>query len=75
MLFRSQTDYPAELAELIILAANIWMNPMIFNNSAEEAHRKFMVFRQMMEGFHLDIIDDELLDRLKELALIYQKNK
>ncbi len=70
-----QTDYPAELAELIILAANIWMNPMIFNNSAEEAHRKFMVFRQMMEGFHLDIIDDELLDRLKELALIYQKNK
>ena len=28
-----QTDYPAELAELIILAANIWMNPMILNNS------------------------------------------
>ena len=70
-----QTDYPEELAELIILAANIWMNPMIFDSSEEESHRKFMVFRQMMKGFGLDIIDDEMLDRLQELANIYQKNK
>ena len=70
-----QTDYPAELAELIILAANIWMNPMIFDSSEEESHRKFMVFRQMMKVFGLDIVDDEMLDRLQELANIYQKNK
>lgn len=70
-----QTDCPAELAELIIMVANIWMNPMIFNNSAEESYRKFIVFRQMMQGFGLDIIDEELLQRLQELALIYEKNK
>ena len=70
-----QTDYPAELAELIILAANIWMNPMIFNNSAEEACRKFMVFQQMMQGFGLDIVDNEMLDRLKELAILYEQSK
>lgn len=70
-----QTDYPAELAELIILAANIWMNPMIFDNSPEESWRKFMVFRQMMSGFGLDIVDDEMLDRLQELTSVYQKNK
>lgn len=70
-----QTDYPAELAELIILAANIWMNPMIFDNSEEESYRKFMVFSQMMQGFGLDIVDKEMLDRLQELSSIYQKNK
>lgn len=70
-----QTDCPAELAELIILAANIWMNPMIFNNSAEEAYRKFIVFRQMMQGFGLDIVDEEMLERLQELASIYQKSR
>lgn len=70
-----QTDYPAELAELIILAANIWMNPMIFDNTEEESYRKFMVFRQMMEGFGLDIVDEELLQRLQELAAVYQKNR
>lgn len=70
-----QTDCPAELAELIILAANIWMNPMIFNNSAEEAYRKFIVFRQMMQGFGLDIVDGEMLERLQELASIYQNSR
>lgn len=70
-----RAEYPAELAQLIILTANIWTNPMIFDDSAEESCRKFVVFRQMMEGFGLDIVDDEMMDRLQELASIYQKNK
>ena len=70
-----ETDYPEQLAELILLAANVWMNPMIFDSSVEESYRKFMVFRQMMEGFGLDIVDDEMLERLGELAAIYQKSK
>lgn len=70
-----ETDYPEQLAELILLAANIWMNPMMFDSSEEESFRKFMVFRQMLQGFGLDIVDDEMLKRLQELASIYQKNK
>lgn len=69
------TDYPAELAELIILAANIWMNPMIFHNSAQVAYNKFRVFDQMMKGFGLDIMDQEMLDRLYQLAQIYEKHQ
>ena len=34
-----------------------------------------MVFRQMLQGFGLDIVDQEMLDRLQELTAIYQKNK
>lgn len=70
-----ETNYPEQLAELILLAANIWMNPMIFNSSVEESYRKFMVFKQMMQSFGLDIIDGEILERLQELTSIYQKNK
>lgn len=70
-----QTEYPKALAELIMLAANIWMNPMIFDNTPEEACEKFIVFGQMMKGFGLDVLDDELLNRLQELAVLYQKNK
>lgn len=70
-----QTDYPEQLSELILLAANVWMNPMIFDNTAQESYRKFMVFSQMLRGFGLDIVDDEMLERLQELAAIYQKNK
>ncbi len=37
-----QTDYPEQLAELILLTANVWLNPMIFDSSEEESYRKFM---------------------------------
>ncbi|MCI8514419.1 MAG: TetR/AcrR family transcriptional regulator [Lachnospiraceae bacterium] len=70
-----QTDYPEQLAELILLTANVWMNPMIFDNTVEETFGKFMIFKQMMLGFGLDIVDEELLNRLQELASIYQKKK
>ncbi len=70
-----ETNYPEQLTELILLAANIWMNPMIFNSSVEESYRKFMVFNQMMQSFGLDIIDGEILERLQELTSIYQKSK
>lgn len=70
-----QTDYPAALAELVVLVANMWTNPMVFQDSEEEYHGKLMVFRQMMQGFGIDIIDDELTDRMEELARLYQKNK
>ena len=70
-----KTDYPEQLAELILLAANAWLNPMIFDSTEEESRRKFMVFRQMLQGFGLDIVDSEMLERLQELASIYQMNK
>ncbi len=68
-----ETEYPEQLAELILLAANVWMNPMIFDSSVEESCRKFMVFGQMLRGFGLDIVDDEMLGRLRELTAIYQE--
>ena len=70
-----ETEYPEQLAELILLVANIWMNPMIFNSSEEETYRKYMVFCQMMESFGLDVADGELLGRLEKLTSIYQKSK
>ena len=70
-----RTEYPKQFAELVILVANIWMNPMIFDDSEEDAYHKFMLFDQMMKGFGLDIVDEEMMKKLKELTLIYQKNK
>ena len=70
-----QTDYPEQLAEMILLVANVWMNPMIFDDSEEESYRKMMIFRQMLQGFGLDIVDREMSERLQELTSIYQKNK
>ena len=39
-----ETEYPEQLAELILLVANVWLNPMIFDSSVEETCRKFMTY-------------------------------
>ena len=70
-----KTDYPEELAELIILVANVWTNPMIFNSTVEESYRRFIVFGQMLKGLGVDIIDKEMTERVRRLSSIYQKNK
>ncbi|MDE6937883.1 MAG: TetR/AcrR family transcriptional regulator [Lachnospiraceae bacterium] len=70
-----ETEYPEELAELIILVANVWTNPMIFNSNAEGTYRKFMVFGQMLKGLGVDIVDSEMAERVRALSSIYQKNK
>ncbi|MCI8854281.1 MAG: TetR/AcrR family transcriptional regulator [Lachnospiraceae bacterium] len=69
------TEFPRQLAELILLAANVWMNPMIFDSSQEESYGKFMIFRQMLQGFGLDLVDEEMLERLEELTTIYQNSR
>ncbi len=70
-----KTDYPKQLAELILLAANVWMNPMIFGSTEEESCKKFLIFDQMLKGFGLDIVDGEMLERLQELTIIYQRQR
>ncbi len=70
-----KTDYPQQLAELILLAANVWMNPMIFGSTEEESCKKFLIFDQMLKGFGLDIVDGEMLERLQELTSIYQRKR
>ena len=68
-----QTQYPEALAELIVLTANVWINPMVFGSNERETVQRFMVFGQMLRGFGLDIVDDEMLKRLRELTAIYQE--
>lgn len=58
-----------------MLVANIWTNPMIFHSTIEEYYRRLMVFRQMMRGIGLDIVDDELVERMRNLASLYQETK
>lgn len=68
-------QHPEQLAELISILANLWMNPMVFNDSEEETYHKFMVFDQVLKGVGLDIVDEEMLARMQELTTIYQKSK
>lgn len=70
-----EAAHPLELAELIMLVANFWMNPMVFDDSVEKVRNKTVIFRQLMKGLGLDIVDEELTNRMIELTAVYQKNR
>lgn len=66
------TQYPYALAEFIMVAVNIWLNPIICECTLEQLYDKFKIFQQILLGLDLDIIDEAFLSRLLELASIRQ---
>ncbi len=70
-----QTEYPKELAELVLLVGNIWLDPMIFDDDPEGIYRKCKMYDQMLRAFGLDILDESVFERLRSLTEVYRKNK
>lgn len=64
-----KTDYPKELAEVIALLLNIWLNPFIFDTTGEENYKKCMFIKKMTESLGVDIIDNRILDTFKQLMM------
>lgn len=61
------TEYPKELSELLALVVNFWINPLVFECPAKEIVKKCKLFSSMLAPFNLDILDDKLLKKLKQL--------
>lgn len=70
-----QTEYPEELAELIMLVGNIWLNSMIFDDTPEKIYRKCVMYDKMLRAFGLDVLDESVFERFHKLTELYQKNK
>lgn len=62
-----QTEYPRELAQVLILLSNIWMNPLIYPMTKEEVYTKIAFFNQMTQAMGLSILDKELEKHLRDI--------
>ncbi|MEG1633025.1 MAG: TetR/AcrR family transcriptional regulator [Oscillospiraceae bacterium] len=56
-----KTDYPKELAELIITLLNIWVNPLIVKATPAETTGRMKLFALMLKGIGIDLIDEEII--------------
>lgn len=70
-----QTDYPRELAEVLMLIGNIWINPMIYPGSTEEIVRKVEFFRYLTDQLGLEVITDEVMNKIKNFSEVFHENK
>lgn len=62
-----QTEYPKELAEVILTLLNIWINPGIAKTTPEEMGRKLIFLDILLRGIGIEIIDDEVVTRCVEV--------
>lgn len=69
------TNYPRELAEVLILLGNIWINPMVFDGSTEETVRRCECFLEICKALGIDIMDSSMVERIRELTDIYEEYK
>lgn len=70
-----QTEYPKELAEVLILTGNIWLNPMIYHCGPSEMAKRMKFYQYMLRKFGLDVIEDEAVEIFAEYARIYNENR
>ena len=56
-----KTEYPEELADLIVLTLNIWIGFQISVYSVEELERKMKFIRLSFDGLGVHLISDEMM--------------
>lgn len=69
-----QTEYPKELAELIMLLMNFWIYPAVFHVSEEAYARKFAFLCDLLPKLGLDgLINEEIFARAAYILHLYQE--
>lgn len=63
-----KTDYPKELAQVMLLIANIWLNPIVFRCEPEEMRRKFLFLCDMADKLGLDGLLDGIYPYFDEYS-------
>ncbi|MDD3278583.1 MAG: TetR/AcrR family transcriptional regulator [Lachnospiraceae bacterium] len=70
-----KTDYPRELASVIITLLNIWINPMIEQTTAIQMRQKLKFFGELLCGIGIDLIDDEITEQYAIYCEQYNRYK
>lgn len=63
-----KTDYPKELAEVLAMLINIWLNPFVFEATAEEVYRKCMFIKHMTDALGVPVFDERVIHAFHGLA-------
>lgn len=69
------TEFPRELAEVLMLVSNVWLNPMIYHSSLEETVHKLKFYQYTLKLWGLDILDDEVIASLEGYTVLYNQKK
>lgn len=67
------TEYPEELAEVMAMLANLWLNPMGDEMTEEQLTRRYGFLRHMLEKLGVPFLDDEMLENILAMNRLVEK--
>lgn len=67
--------FSRQFAEVIMLISNFWLNPMIYPAGTEELVEKMRFLQYLLETLGLDVIRQDMIDRLVEISEALQENQ
>ncbi|MEG2434791.1 MAG: TetR/AcrR family transcriptional regulator [Ruthenibacterium sp.] len=70
-----QTDYPKELAGVLITLLNVWINPMIEKATTDEIRQKIAFFELLLKGIGIDVFDAEITEQYVNYCDRYNQMK
>ena len=70
-----QTEYPKELAEVILLLINIWLTPLIHDDDPSSVANRFALFQEMMDKLGIEVFDATAVKKLEQFRKLYEQKK
>lgn len=67
------TKHPKELAEAIMMLANIWLNPLLLPSTTEELKLRCYVFVELLQGVGIDLSKEEIANEYASYSKIIQE--
>lgn len=61
-----QVENPEEVAEVIMLLNNIWLNPLVYAKGTESLKKRCMVYHRLLRGIGIDLFDEEMMNEYLE---------
>ena len=69
------TDYPRELAEVLMLLGNLWLNPLVYKGDTETVMRRVSFYKELTGKLGLDLVTSDMLEILKESIAVCEEKE
>lgn len=68
-----KTDYPEELADMIMFLTDVWINPIIFQISDKQMINRVMLVNDMLKTYDIELISQEMISVMNEYRKVTDK--
>lgn len=70
-----KAEHPDQLAEAIMILADVWLNPAIRPVTKEDTRARCEIFRNITRAMGLDFLDDDVIEAYVGYSSIVENNK